>query len=273
MVICRMFLSPWDGANDNIDELELDSTKGRPKHEVYAMVEEKYLVPAWTSKGVTREYLLRVLRDDHFRVEKKTIKKFEVELSPKQVKRSGCQSCAFIVKKINLLLAEDGKKTLGFTEFDLPEQNWLYRIARYIDKENILELFEEAVTPLSESFFVSKKRSFQIYQGRLFAHELFFQNQTVKGNKKFWEALRQISATYKDLAAMQMNLEVLNHDLREMHGRIAVITANLEDQLTKAATTKVCLVHPEIKSEDILTGNGTTITESIRGELTQSRNL
>ena len=98
-----MFFSTWEGATDNIDALELDTTRGRPKHEVYSIVSEKYFVPAWTSKGVTREYLLRVLRDENFRVEKKAVKKFECDLTDKQQKRNGNQSCAFIVKKINLL--------------------------------------------------------------------------------------------------------------------------------------------------------------------------
>ena len=269
-----MFTSVWDGANDNIDGLELESTKGRTKNQLYKTVEEKYLIPAWTSKGVTREYLLRVLRDEFFRVEKRIISKFECDLAAKQLKHTGSQSCAFIVKKLNILLAEEGKKPLGFTEFDLPEQNWLYRIARYIDKENILELFEEPVTPLSESFFASKRRSFQIFEGRMFAYEHFFQkNQELKSNKKFWEALRQISATYKDLAATQMNLEVLNHEVGQVRSRIAVITSNLEDQLSKAATTKVCLTNPSVKSEDILSANGATLTDEVRAELRNSRNL
>ncbi len=268
-----MFFSTWEGATDNIDELELDSTRGRPKHEVYSIVSEKYFVPAWTSKGVTREYLLRVLRDENFRVEKKAVKKFECDLTDKQQKRNGNQSCAFIVKKINLLLSEDGKKALGFTEFDLPEQNWLYRIARFIDRENVLELFEDPVTPLSDGFFTTKKRSHQIFHGRVYAHDVFFRNQVVKTNKKFWDSLRQISATYKDVAATQMNLTILRHEAEEVQTRLAVLKASLEDQVNKAATTKVCLVNPDLRSEDILTGGGGTVTEAIGAQLVESRSL
>jgi hypothetical protein len=51
------------------------------------------------------------------------------------------------------------------------------------------------------------------------------------------------------------------------------LKASLEDQVNKAATTKVCLVNPDLRSEDILTGGGGTVTEAIRAQLVESRNL
>ena len=76
------------------------------KNQLYDMVNQTHMVPPLGSRGVTRDYLLRVYRDQVFRVTHHVYKHFEVDLSPLHLKKTPLVNCSMVVKKLNLLLAE-----------------------------------------------------------------------------------------------------------------------------------------------------------------------
>ena len=122
-------------------------TSNLSKNELYELVSSTYLLPPCSSKGLTRNILLQTHRDDIYSLEARTYKKFEVELSKAQLKKVGIMNNALLVRKLNMLHRLRGEKELGFSEFEIPDQNWLYKIARYADQTNLLEFFETAVVP------------------------------------------------------------------------------------------------------------------------------
>ena len=102
------------------------------------MLAKTYYLPPFTSRGMTRDYLLKVHRDQVFRAKSLDLRYFEVELTPEMNRRVGLLNNCFLVRKVNVLLNSRGQVALGFDEYDPPEESWLYRVVRYIDPTNIL---------------------------------------------------------------------------------------------------------------------------------------
>lgn len=101
---------------------EETETKNLEKKEIYDMLVHKYYLPPYSSRGVTREYLLKVYNDKCYRVLLLELKHFEVELTPKMTRRVGIQNNGLLVKKLNLLLYSKNMHPLGFDEYDPPDQ-------------------------------------------------------------------------------------------------------------------------------------------------------
>lgn len=101
---------------------EESETKNLEKKEIYDMLLHKYYLPPYSSRGVTREYLLKVYHDKCYRVHLLELKHFEVELTTKMTRRIGIQNNGLLVKKLNFLLSSKNMNPLGFDEYDPPEQ-------------------------------------------------------------------------------------------------------------------------------------------------------
>ena len=96
-------------------------TKKLGKKEFYDMVALKYYIPPYKSRGICRGYLLKVFKNEVYRVGNMELKSFEVHLEPAMNKRIGLQNNCFLVKKINQLLKSRNQNVLGFNEYDPPE--------------------------------------------------------------------------------------------------------------------------------------------------------
>ena len=103
---------------------------------------------------------------------------------------------------------------MGFTELEVPDQTWLYKVARYIDQTNILEFFETLISPEPPLGNNSSQIS-TIYYRRLFACQWLFKLQTTKTNKKLWEMLKNLSEVYRTLMAQRINAELLEQEVRK----------------------------------------------------------
>ena len=101
---------------------EESETKNLEKKEIYDMLVHKYYLPPYSSRGVTREYLLKVHHDKYYRISLLELKHYEVELTTKMTRRIGIQNNGLLVKKLNLLLSSNNMKPLGFDEYNPPDQ-------------------------------------------------------------------------------------------------------------------------------------------------------
>jgi hypothetical protein len=217
------------------------------------MVSAVWLLPPYSSKGVTRDYLLKVNRNTVFRVNTNELRRFEVDLSKEAQKKIGTINNALLVRKLNVLLAAQGGEGLGFTEFEIPESAWLHRVARYIDQTNLLEVFERPVRPEPPLTRESHSCS-RIYYGRVNASSYLFRTPQVRQCKKLWENFKAISDTFRTLLSYRINIDVLQRDLEETRQRIALYESNLSEQVTKTAFTYTALENPNIRPEVILGG-------------------
>ena len=237
-------------------------TKNLEKRELFDMVAAVWFLPPYSSKGVTRDYLLKVNRNTVFRVNNNELKRFEVELSREAQKKIGTINNALLVRKLNILLHAQGRMELGFTEYEIPESNWLHKVARFIDQTNLLEIFERPVRPepplTRESTVCSR-----IYYGRVNASNYLFRTPQVRQNKKLWENFKTISDTYRTLLSYRINIDVLHKELEETRQKIVMYESTLNEQVTKTAFTYTALENPNIRPE-LLLGGPETFTGEMR---------
>lgn len=246
-------------------------TKNLQKNELYDLVSTDYMLPPYNSRGVSRDYLLAVKNGQVFRVTNKDYKHFEFNLQKTHLKKVGIINNALLVKKINLLLKERDHPQLGFSEFDLPEQNWLFKVCRYIDKTNILEFFESAPYPEPPLDHNSSAIS-KIYYGRLYAGEWLFRIEKAKRNKKLWEAFLALSEKYRTLSSFKVNVEVLEHELQCTKDKVAIMETELHDMIGKVSFTYTALEDANITPELIIAG-GEGLTDKMRAQLNTNAQL
>ena len=98
------------------DGTGLDSVQ---KGKLYKLIAEEYLIQPIASKGVDKDYLLKVRDGEVFRVTNREFKQFEFSLERKsQQTKVGIVNNALLVRKLNLLLRSRGERELGFTEYN-----------------------------------------------------------------------------------------------------------------------------------------------------------
>lgn len=247
------------------------ATKSLDKNELYELISKTYMLPPVNSKGITREYLLQVHEGDVFRVTHRDHKEFEFRLEKEQQRKVGVVNNALLVRKLNLLLRMHNEKDLGFTEYNLPEQGWLYKAARYIDRTNLLEFFAQPVMPeepLSERSNVLSR----IHHGRVYASKFLFRVEKARRNKKLWDAFEALSEKHRTLRSMQVNVEILEHELREAKKKITQLDTEMHDMVGKVSFTYTSLDEPTITPELVIAG-GTGLTEKMRQLLTTNSQL
>ena len=253
------------------ENLESVDTKNLQKHELYELVSSTYMLPPLNSKGLTRDYLLQVKHAEVFRVTNDEYKHFEYRLAKSMTKKVGIINNALLVRKLNLLLRDRGEMELGYTEYDLPEQNWLYKAARYIDKSNLLEFFEMAASPepaLNEKSSLIVK----IYNGRVYASDWLFRLEKAKKNRKLWESFTLIAEKYRMLSSLRVNKDVLEHDLKQTKERIVTMESDLQDLVGKISFTDTALENPDI-TPDVVIANGAGLTKEMSDQLKTNASL
>ncbi len=217
------------------------------------MVAAVWCLPPYSSRGVTREYLLKVNRGSVFRVNTNELRRFEVELSREAQKKIGTINNALLVRKLNILLVAQGRSQLGFSEFEIPESAWLHRVARFIDQTNLLEIFERGPRiepPLTNQSNICSR----IYYGRINASNFLFRTQQMKQNKKLYDSFKTISDTYRTLLSYKINIDVLQKEIEDTNLKVLLYETSLSEQVTKAAFTYTAMENPNIRPELILGG-------------------
>ena len=253
------------------ENLEGIDTKRLQKHELYELVNTDYMLPPLNSKNLTRDYLLQVKDGEVFRVTNEEFKHFEYRLSKSMTKKVGVINNALLVRKLNLLLRDRGEKQLGYTEYDLPEQNWLYKAARFIDKSNLLEFFETAAfaePPLQDrSSLISR-----IYYGRVYASDWLFRLEKAKKNRRLWESFTLIAEKYRMLCSFRVNKDVLEHDLKQTKEKIANMESDLQDLVGKISFTYTAFENSQI-TPDVVIENGAGLTKEMSSQLKTNASL
>lgn len=246
-------------------------TRHLEKKELFETIAENYYIPPLSSKGVTRAYLLQVHGGNVFRVTKSELRHFEVDLTPSMQRRVTNISNSLVVRKLNILLRQTGKKTLGFNENEVPDQNWLCRVARFVDRTNVTELFDSPVK-LEPPLSTNSSAISRIHHGRMAASKWFFRDPAVKANRKIWEIMREISDQYRSFVNHRVNLEIMEREIIELRQKKANLQQQLEDTLSRASLTYTAMENPQIKPEVVLAG-GDKLTQAIRDLLTRNARM
>jgi hypothetical protein len=256
------------------DQRQMDEeaeTKSLEKKELYEMVAKTWFIPPYQSRGVTREYLLKVHRDQVYRLTNGEIKHFEVELEPHHHHKAQGMGHSVLIRKLNILLNLTGRKPLGFTEHDIPDQAWLHRIARHIDPTSLTEFFNCPIVrePMPNS---NSKAISCIHHGRVAAAKWFMRHDQVNSNRRYWDSLHTVSNLYRALLNKDLAIECMQKELTEHQQERAIMGNNLDDMISKASLTYTAILNPTIKPEAVIAGSA-DITTDMRQELTRNSKL
>jgi hypothetical protein len=245
---------------------EGDDTKNLSKKAFYNMLNLKYYMPPVTARGVTRDYLLKVHRDQVFRVDQVELRQFEVNLTPAMNKRVGLLNNCFLVRKVNVLLRSREQPELGFDEYDPPDENWLYKIVRFLDPTNILEFFEAPVQP-EPPFVHGVSNVIQgVHHGRIIASQYFFLLETVKKDRKMWESLKTLAINYRAYLSHMMLVDKMNYELGIANAKCQEFLRLMEDQISKIAFTYSMVQTPGLRSDMIINGSQ-DLTQEMRKDI------
>jgi len=246
-------------------------TKSLEKRDLYEMVHKNWFIPPYASRGVTRDYLLKVHNNKVFRITYGEIKHFEVDLTPEHQRKVQGMGHAVLLRKLNILLQLTGRNQLGFTEHDLPDQGWLHRMARIIDPTSLTEFFDTPVhpepAPTSGSLNISL-----IYHGRLAAARWFMRHPNIKSNRRFWDSLHTIGNLFRAYLNKSLAIETLERELAAQQREKVDMANNLDDLISKAALTYSAILNPGLKPDAVIGGSG-DITGDMRSELQRNAKL
>lgn len=109
-------------ARDQSRADEGPDTRNLEKKNIYENLVALYYLPPYASRGITREYLIKVHKGLVFRVTHSELRHFEVDLTPAQVKKYGVVNNGLLVKKLNILQESREEPNLGFTHCEPPDQ-------------------------------------------------------------------------------------------------------------------------------------------------------
>jgi len=257
--------------NDRGHANEDPDTKNLDKKELYTMIAHRYYLPPFASRGLNREYLIKVHKNQVYRVLMLELKHFEVELTNAMTKRIGLPNNVLLQRKLNALLRSRRQPELGFEEYDSPDEvislhkTWLYRVARYIDKSNLLEFFENPVNQEDISTISSNPIS-RVYFGRMKASKYFFRFPEAKKDKKLWENLRAISSNYKAYLGHKLMVDKLKFDLDGAVKKAAEVERVLDDLISRCGFSYSAIEDPRIRPEHLING-GDSLTKAVRDKI------
>lgn len=253
---------------DEVQGDEDEKTRFLSKSQLYHMVASKYFIPPLNSRGMTRDYLLRVWRKQVYTVEQQAMKAFEFQLQPEQTVKIGIPNSSYLVRKLNQLLQERGSQPLGFNEIEVPDQKWLHRITREIDRMNLTEFYKMPVERIP-ALTNTKLNSHFVFQGRTHASQYFLSVPGIKGNKRFKDQLKEISDTYRSLCSTKINKEVAEEEVRQLTIKTNTLSTNLNDMISRMSVAYTTMKHSSVHPEALLSPNS-NVSKEVRDTLSDS---
>ena len=138
-----MFLEDDERLDERANEPEV--LRKLSKHAIYKLLSATYILPDENCRAVNRRYLVRVYSHEVFRLPRLTLLEFESRLTLEEQIRSSCQSVANLVEKVDRILADNDQPRLGFEGNTLPDEQWIFRLIRYVDPFNTTGTFKRRV--------------------------------------------------------------------------------------------------------------------------------
>ena len=99
-----------------------------------------------------------------------------------------------------------------------------------------------------------------------------FRNNAVKQNRKFWDALKLISETYRASINNQMSLHILEHEITQIREKQVSLQTSLDDMVSKASLTYTAIEEPTLRPEQVLAG-GDSVPPALRDILIRNARL
>ena len=103
------------------------------------------LMPEFNSRIIKRHWLIGVEEGIYYSLNRVQILQFEALLTFEDKVRNSDLSICTVVEKIDQYLQHTGQLPLGYDDNCFPDEDYIFRLARYVDPANILRIFRRAV--------------------------------------------------------------------------------------------------------------------------------
>jgi len=214
------------------NENEPEAIRSLKKKALYKLLSERYLLPEENSKGVNRHYLVGVYTGRYFRVDVMDHKRFEVELTPGQQKKTPFLNTADSFVKLQKFLQELGQPPLGFDIGAFPKDTWLYKIIRYVDRENVTGVYLETVDLPYAANIVGAPGNVMMRSKR--NAERFLLAQVINVSTVY-QALKSLWDCHKKEISRRREVEQLTRELASSRERLNGESAAVNAALAKAS--------------------------------------
>lgn len=198
------------------------------KKALYSQLAATYYLPPKNSKGVSQKYLEKVKEGSVFRVEIIELNKFLSDLKPNQLLKADftCRYQAYY--KIDRLLQEMSKPGLGFEPNLIPDGDWLYRVARFVDPSNVCGLFQVSLSAVP----TTDQASFRIELGkRAVEHNLLICSR-LDELKEVRAAIRELELSHQRFRSRKAELSHLSDYGRQLTEQVEEDKREMERNLT-----------------------------------------
>ena len=252
-------------------------TRDLDKKKLYNLLSIRNFLPPLTTKGVTREYLVKAYRNEVYTIPLYDLKHFEVELTLQMTKRAGMPNNSLLVRKIDGLLQSRHQPVLGFDAYEPPDEvnssnkNWLYRVARFVDTHNILQFFESPVQQ-GDPTQAGDNPVHRTHFGRLKASKFFHRLPESRRDRKLWGQLHSINAAYKGYLCQKLMIEKLSYDMEQAMQRKSDLERQLDNLISQAACTYTTIEMPGVRAENIIQGDQ-SVSQEVRTHISLNSRL
>lgn len=211
---------------------EPEAIRHLKKKALYKQLSEQWLLPDENSKGVNRAYLVAVYNARVFRASLLDYKRFEIELTPRQLKKTPFLNTADAYVKMERLLAELALPGLGFEIGAFPEDNWLYKIIRYVDRNNATGVYLEPIRNARVPDEVYNSPSSTMMRAKRNAERHLLEG--IENVKPVHIALRSLWDCHKKEISRRREVEQLTRELEAATAKLTAERAAMNTALTKA---------------------------------------
>lgn len=208
---------------------------------LYKLLQEKYNLPKYGSRAITRSYLVGVYLGKHFRVAHSDIKPLLAKLAPSDFEKASFVTVGEAATKLDTLLKEKGQKSLGFNEDFMPDAEWLFQIARCVDPSNSACFFKKAIS-LPETVGCDSDRVLAAQQA---AEKALLADHGLLGKREIMGSLQELSDSNKRLRSRLQEESLLQSKLLKLKEKIKEDQATVEEKLTICSVLVLNGIEPE----------------------------
>jgi hypothetical protein len=224
---------PTRAARPNIANAnEPEAIRNLKKKALYKLLNDRFLLPEENSKGVNRQYLVGVYTGALYRIDLMEYKRFEIELTPAQLKKTPFLNTADAYVKLSRLLEELGLSPLGFDIGAFPEDTWLYKVIRFVDRNNATGVYLERVNAPLPQNIANSPSSVMMRAKRNAEHFLI---NGIMQVKSVYPALKTLWDCHKKEISRRREVEQLTRELDGSRQRLEADRAALNAALSRAS--------------------------------------
>lgn len=223
-------MQPDDLQRAHLPENEPVQIRGFKKQAAYDIVAHEWFLPAATSKCLTRHYLAQVCLHQVFRSPKTDVLNFWNALPANAQGLATFFSAEIAFLKLERLVQDIGGAVLGITIGNMPDQDWIVKLLRFIDRFNMSCMFKAACPNNLNMIADNGNPSANIHMGQRIARQrlITFQQANLLATNKFihdkvqaiWELKRKLLPLEKRIERLGITQPAMIADRERLRVRL-----------------------------------------------------